>query len=125
MKYMILTYLDEKAWSNLSEEEQKREMELCAPQVQKLMSSGKLLGGAPLHETSTATTLRMRDGKRLMTDGPFAETREQLGGYSIIEAENLDEALAIASGFLSPESKMATSLEVRPIVEFPEVPAVK
>ncbi len=125
MKYMILTYLDEKAWMSLSEDEQKREMALCAPHVQELIATGKLLGGAPLHATSTATTLRMRDGKRLMTDGPFAETREQLGGYSIIEAEDLDEALAIASKFLFAESKMATSLEVRPIVDFDGAPAVK
>ncbi len=125
MKYMILTYLDEKAWLNLSEAEQQKEMGLCAPHVEKLVSSGKLLGGAPLHATSTATTLRMENGKRLMTDGPFAETREQLGGYTIVEAANLDEALAIASGFLSPESKMHVSLEVRPIVDFPDAPAVK
>ena len=125
MKYMLLTYLDEKAWMNLSEAEQAKEMALCAPQVEKLIASGKLLGGAPLRETATATTLRMENGKRLMTDGPFAETREQLGGYSIIEAENLDEALAIASGFFSAESKMQVSIEVRPIVDFPDVPAIK
>lgn len=125
MKYMLLTYLDEKAWMNLSEEEQKQQMALCAPHVQKMVASGKLLGGAPLHSTATATTLRMEGGKRLMTDGPFAETREQLGGYTIFEAENLDEALAVASGFLSPETKVPVSLEVRPIVDFPDAPAVK
>ena len=125
MKYMLLTYLDEKAWMSLSEAEQQKQMALCAPHIQKLVSSGKVLGGAPLHPTSTATTLRMEQGKRLMTDGPFAETREQLGGYTIFEAENLDEALAIASGFLSAESKIQVSLEVRPIVELPDVPAVE
>ncbi len=125
MKYMLLTYLDEKAWMNLSEAEQKEQMALCAPHVQKMLASGKILGGAPLHPTSTATTLRMEHGKRLMTDGPFAETREQLGGYTILEAENLDEALTIASGFLTPESKIPVSLEVRPIVDFAGAPAIK
>jgi len=125
MKYMLLTYLDEKAWMKLTEAEKQEQMALCAPHVQKLLASGKLLGGAPLHPTSTATTLRMENGKRLMTDGPFAETREQLGGYTIFEAENLDEALAMASGFLTPETKVPVSLEVRPIVDFPDTPAVK
>ena len=121
MKYMLLTYLDEKAWLTLSPEQQQAEMAKCAPHVEKLMASKKLLAGAPLHPTSTATTLRYRQGKRLMTDGPFAETREQLGGYTIIEARDLDEALAIASGFIC-ESDLAT-IEVRPIVDFAGTPA--
>jgi hypothetical protein len=121
MKYMILTYLDEKAWAALTPEEQHQEMEACGPHVQKLLASKKLVDGAPLHPTTTATTLRFRDGKRLITDGPFAETREQLGGYSIIEADNLDDAIAIASGFLMP-SRLKTSLELRPIVELSAMP---
>ncbi len=122
MKYMLLTYLDENAWLSLTPEQQQAEMAKCAPHVEKLLASKKLLAGAPLHPTSTATTLRYREGKRLLTDGPFAETREQLGGYTIIEAGDLDEALAIASGFIST-SDMAT-VEVRPIVEFDGTPAV-
>ena len=121
MKYMLLTYLDEKAWLSLSPEEQKRQMDACAPHVQKLLSSKKLLAGAPLHPTSTATTIRHRDGKRLLTDGPFAETREQLGGYAIVEADNLDDAIAIASGFVGT-STLAT-IEVRPIVDIDTVPS--
>lgn len=125
MKYMLLTYLDEKAWLALTPEEQAREMAKCEPHVQKLMPTKKLLAGAPLHPTSTATTIRYRDGKRVMTDGPFAETREQLGGYTIIEADDLDDALAIASGFIG-DSDIAT-IEVRPIVmlggDFPVVPS--
>ena len=93
MKYMLLTYLDEKAWLSLSPDEQRREMLLCGPHVQKLLANEKLIDGAPLHPTTTATTLRLRDGKRVITDGPFAETREQLGGYTIIEADNLDDAI--------------------------------
>ena len=117
MKYMLLTYLDEKAWLALSPEEQRREMEACGPHVEKLRASKKLLAGAPLHPTTTATTLRMQGGKRLLTDGPFAETREQLGGYSILEADNLDDAIAIATGFLSGTSTFKVSLELRPIVD--------
>jgi hypothetical protein len=113
MKYMLLTYLDEKAWLAMTPEQQQREMASCAPHVEKLLASKKALAGAPLHPTSTATTLRYRDGKRVMTDGPFAETREQLGGYTIIEADDLDDAIAIASGFCT--SELAT-IEVRPIV---------
>lgn len=90
-------------------------MDECGPHVEKLITAKKLLAGAPLHPTSTATTIRYRDGRRLLTDGPFAETREQLGGYSIIEANDLDDALAIASGFIGT-STMA-SIEVRPILE--------
>ena len=121
MKYMLLTYLDEKAWLALSPAEQKRLMDECGPHVQKLLATKKLLAGAPLHPTSTATTIRYREGKRLLTDGPFAETREQLGGYTIIEADNLDDAIAIASGFIGT-SDIAT-IEVRPIVEFEGIPA--
>ena len=115
MKYMLLTYLDEKAWLSLSADEQKRQMDACGPHIEKLLAEKKLLAGAPLHETSTATTVRYRDGKRLLTDGPFADTREQLGGYTIIEAKDLDEAIAIASGFVGTST--LASIEVRPIVD--------
>jgi hypothetical protein len=121
MKFMLLTYLDEKAWLSLSPAEQKAAMDSCAPHVQRLASSGKLLAGAPLHPTSTATTMRNRDGKRLLTDGPFAETREQLGGYTIINADDLDDALEIAAGFLGTTT--LASIEVRPIVDLSGLPA--
>jgi hypothetical protein len=117
MKYMLLTYLDEKAWLSLSAEEQHREMNECAPHIEKLLANKKLLAGAPLHPTSTATTVRKRDGKRLLTDGPFAETREALGGYSIIEAKDLDEAIAIASGFFGGSPNSLATIEVRPIMD--------
>ena len=118
MKYMLLTYLDEKAWLSLSEAEQQRLMAECGPHIEKITKAGKMLAGAPLHPTSTATTLRVKDGKRLLTDGPFAETREQLGGYTIIEADDLDDAIAIATAFLGTTTSIAT-IEVRPIVELP------
>ncbi len=125
MKYMLLTYLDEQKWADLGEEGQQREMARCTPHVQWLLQSGKMLGGAPLHPTSTATTVRVRGGKRLVTDGPFAETREQLGGYGIIEATDLDEAIAIAAGFFMDTEDSVSTIEVRPIVDYPGVPAVK
>lgn len=125
MKYMLLTYLDEKAWLALSPDEQRRQMDSCGPHVQKLLASKKLLAGAPLHPTTSATTVRFQGGKRLLTDGPFAETREQLGGYSILEADDLDDAIAIATGFLSGTSQLKVSLELRPIVDLDDdVPAV-
>ena len=119
MKYMLLAYLDEKKWLAMSEEEQRRAMAECEPHVKSLIGTGKLLDGAPLHPTSTATTMRNRGGKRLMTDGPFAETREQLGGYTLIEADDLDDALAIAAGFLG--NSELTTIEVRPVVELDRV----
>lgn len=115
MKYMLLVYLDEKAWAALGEAEQQRQMADCAPYVDELVARGKMLGGGPLHPTSTATTVSGKDGKQVVTDGPFAETREQLGGYSIIDAENLDEAIAIAKKFVGTQEM--SRIEVRPIVE--------
>jgi hypothetical protein len=117
MKYMLLTYLDEQVWADLGEARQKEAMDACAPHVQTILASGKFLGGAPLHPTSMATTVRAVNGKRLVTDGPFAETREQLGGYSLIEAKDLDEAIAIAAGFVETPSPMRVTIEVRPVVE--------
>ncbi len=116
MKYMLLTYLVEQAWLRLSEDEQRRQMEECAPHVQQLVASGKLVSGAPLHPTSTATTVRLRGGRKIVTDGPFAETREQLGGYTLIDAADIDEAIAVATGFFTGTDSIAT-IEVRPVVE--------
>ena len=78
-----------------------------------IRKSGNFIAGAPLQTTATATTVRLRDGKRLVTDGPFAETREQLGGYYLVEAKNLDEAISFAAGI--PGAKTG-SIEVRPVL---------
>jgi hypothetical protein len=119
MKYMLLAYLDENAWAALSKEQQLAEMQKCEPQAKKMLAAGKILDGAPLHPTSTATTVRMKQGKRLVTDGPFAETREQLGGYTLIEADNLDEAIDIAYGFFGGgDMDSRTTIEVRPVVDY-------
>src|SRR5437879_6127827 len=90
MKYMLLVYLDEQA---LSETEREQCYVKSAQLAQEIHSSGQYLDAAPLHPVATATSIRVRDGKRLVTDGPFAETREQLGGYYLINASDLDEAI--------------------------------
>jgi hypothetical protein len=120
MQYMLLTYLDEKAWLNLSEAEQNELMQDAMPHVKQLMADGRFLGGAPLHPTSTAATVRLKQGKPLVTDGPFAETREQLGGYTLIEAKDMSEAIRIAAGFLGTRSP--STIEIRPVVQFRDVP---
>lgn len=115
MKYLLLIYFDE-AWGKLSAAERQEiywgQMRLS----EQLTADGKYLGGNPLHPTSTATSVRVRDGKRLLTDGPFAETREQLGGYMLIDVPDLDEAIAIAAA--GPVSQVGV-VEVRPVREGP------
>jgi hypothetical protein len=120
MKYMFITYLDEKAWLSLSEAEQQQMMAECMPHVQQLIANGTFLGGAPLHPTSAGATVRVREGKPLIIDGPFAETREQIGGYTLIEAKDMDEATRIAAGFLGTRSP--SIIEVRQIVELKGIP---
>jgi hypothetical protein len=121
MKYMLLTYLDEKTWMGLSEAERQEIMGASMPHVEQLLASKKFLGGAPLHPTSTAATVRLRDGKRLVTDGPFAETREQLGGYTLIEAKDMEEAIRIAAGFFG--TKFPAAIEIRAVAELKGIPA--
>src|SRR5438477_12357620 len=93
MRYMLLVYLNEQT---LSESERQECYVKSAQLAQEIHSSCQYLDAAPLHPTSTATSIRVREGKRLVTDGPFAETREQLGGYYLIDAANLDEVMGIA-----------------------------
>jgi hypothetical protein len=116
MQYMLLIYGDELA---LSEADRAKCYAESAQFARELNESGNYLAASPLHPTSTATSLRVRDGKRLVTDGPFAETREQLGGYFLIDAKNLDEALDIAARI--PAGRWGT-VEIRPIMEIPGLP---
>ena len=111
MRYMLLIYEDERAVDETEREECYRE---SAQLVRELDSTRRYLASAPLHPTSTATSVRVRGGKRLVTDGPFAETREQLGGYWLIDAKDLDEAIAIAERI--PGARRGT-VEVRPVIE--------
>ncbi len=99
MKYMLLIYLDEQA---LGESERQECYVDSAQLAQDLHASGHYLAANPLHLTSTATSVRIRDNKRLVTDGPFAETREQLGGYFLIDAKDLDGAISIAARIPAP-----------------------
>src|SRR5206468_11534951 len=116
MKYMLLIYLDEQALSETERQECYAESTQLAQQIH---SSGQYLAANPLQPTSMATSVRVRNGKRLVTDGPFAETREQLGGYFLIEAKDLDEALGIAARM--PMSRKAT-VEVRPVIDILGLP---
>lgn len=116
MKYMLLIYSNEQDW-------QEDEREACfieSTQVaHDLAAKKQFLAASPLQPVATATSVRIREGKRLVTDGPFAETREQLGGYFLIEAKNLDEAIEVASQI--PGARKGT-VEVRPILDLPNLP---
>ena len=113
MRYMLLMYRDETAWDALSAAERVAAYQETVEYAEGLRRDGIFQSGDPLHPASTATTLRIQNGRTLTTDGPFAETKEQLGGYSLIEAKNLDEAIAITSRI--PLLRAGHSIEVRPI----------
>jgi len=116
MKYMLLIYDEEQTWAKLSEAERKQIYAEYGQFSQQVKASGHYVTGAQLQPISAATSVRVRNGKRLLTDGPFAETREQLGGYYLVEAKNLDEALSLAERI--PSARLGT-IEVRPLVEMP------
>ena len=117
MKYMLLIYLDENV---LSETERQECYVESAQLARDLHSSGQYLATAPLHPVSTATSVKMREGKRLVTDGPFAETREQLGGFFMIDAKDLDDAIGIAARI--PGARKGT-VEIRPVIDVPGLPS--
>lgn len=116
MKYMLLIYGKEHEWDDDYRNSCYAESGELADELER---NGKLLSTRPLFPTATATSVRIREGKRVVTDGPFAETHEQLGGYFLVDAENLDEAIAIASRI--PGARTGT-VEVRPVVELPNMP---
>lgn len=116
MKYMLLVYLAEDAMTDSEREHCYVE---SAQLAQDLNASGKYLAASPLHPVATATSVRVRSGKRLVTDGPFAETREALGGYYLIDARDLDEAMSIAERI--PGAKYGT-IEIRPVLEIKGLP---
>jgi hypothetical protein len=116
MKYMLLIYHENQA---LEESEREKCYVESAQLAQELHADGNFLAAHPLHPTSTATSIRVRDGRRLVTDGPFAETREQLGGYFLINAKDLDEALGISARI--PAAQFGT-VEIRPVMEIPGLP---
>jgi hypothetical protein len=116
MKYMLLIYADEQAWT---EAERAKCYEESTQLAHHLKSQGQFLSTSPLQPVSTATSVKVRDNKRLVTDGPFAETREQLGGFFMVEAKDLDEAIDIAGRI--PGARKGT-VEIRPVVELPNLP---
>src|SRR5215211_3434944 len=113
---MLLIYGEENA---LDQAERERCYRESAQLAHRLDEAGQFLATAPLHPTATATSVRVREGKRLVTDGPFAETREQLGGYFLIDARDLDEAIAIAERI--PGARWGT-VEIRPVIEIAGLP---
>jgi hypothetical protein len=116
MKYMLLVYLDENSMDEAAREHCYQEStQLC----RDLAAKGQFLGASPLHPVATATSVRVRDGGPIVTDGPFAETREQLGGFYLIDAKNLDEAIRIAARV--PPASVGT-IEIRPVMEIPGLP---
>lgn len=116
MKYMLLIYMNENAMNEAEREQCYKDSTELAQQIH---SSGQYLAANPLHPTSMATSVRMREGKRLVTDGPFAETREQLGGYFLVDAKDLDAAIAVAARI--PAARKGT-VEIRPVIDIPGLP---
>ena len=114
MRYMLLIYERESSFETMPPEEQGKVFGEYMAFTDDIRRTGQYVAGAPLQATPTATTVRVTNGKTITTDGPFAETREQLGGYYLIEAKNLDEAIALASRI--PAARTG-SIEIRPIAE--------
>ncbi len=112
MKYMLLICRDEPVWEKLTPPERKQIYMETLALSEELAARGQYLAGHPLHPSHAATSVRIRDGKRVVTDGPFAETREQLGGYMLIDVKDLDEAIAIVARI--PLARTST-VEVRPV----------
>jgi hypothetical protein len=116
MKYMLLIYADEQAWT-------EQERQLCYGEstelAHQLNANGQFLGASPLQPVATATSVRVRGGKKTVHDGPFAETREQLGGFFMIDIANLDEAIAVAARI--PGARKGT-VEIRPVLELHNLP---
>lgn len=117
MKYMLLVYGDEQAWDEAEREQCYKD---SAQLAHDLRAIGRAVVAAPLHPVATATSVRVREDRQLVTDGPFAETREQLGGYFIVDVQDLDEAIAFAGRL--PSARVGT-IEIRPILEVPGLPA--
>jgi hypothetical protein len=118
MKYLLLVYGTEQAWEEAGREQCYEEGTRL---THELKAKGQYLGASPLHPISTAVSVRVREGRRLVTDGPFAETREQLGGYFLVDAPNLDEAIDIAGRI--PGARVGT-IEIRPVLEISGLPDV-
>jgi hypothetical protein len=118
MKYLLTIYGDESARENISPEDGKAVMDAYFAFSREVDEAGAMLGGEGLQPTSSATTVRVRDGERTITDGPFAETKEQLGGFYLLECKDLDEAIEWAAKIPGAQSG---SVEVRPVMNYDDV----
>ena len=118
MKYLLLLYQNERIWEGRSREEAGRIFQEYMDYTNGIHRDGNYIAGEALQPTATATTVRQRNGKTLTTDGPFAETKEQLGGFYLVEARDLDEAIKLAVGIPAVRTG---SIEVRPILPTPPV----
>jgi len=113
MQYLLLIYLEESRWERLGDPEQQKIYAQYRELIGDLERAGKFLGGHELQPTSTAKTVRLRNGRKSVTDGPFAETKEQLGGYFLVEANDLDEAMVMAARI---PSAATGAIEIRPVM---------
>ena len=118
MKYLLLIYGNEAEFAGLSEADQGKIFQEYMDYTRRIKKSGNYVSGEALEPIATATTVRVKNGKTVSTDGPFAETREQLGGFYLVEAKDLDEAIKLAAGI--PDARTG-SIEVRPIMPTPPV----
>jgi hypothetical protein len=119
MKYMLLLCVDEQIWEGVAEAQRQQMVEESVKLANEINAKGQYLSAARLQPPSTATTIRVRDGKRVVTDGPFAETREQVGGYFLIDARDLNEAVSIA--YRIPAARVG-AVEIRPVMEIKGLP---
>jgi hypothetical protein len=119
MKYMLLCYDDEQAWEAAGKGALEAAMQEAVKLTHELHAKGQYRISAPLHPVATATSVRVREGKRLVTDGPFAETREVLGGFHLIDVDTLEQAIEIAGRH--PGARVGT-VEIRPVMEIPGLP---
>jgi len=120
MKYLLLCYDDHAGWAKMSESDQQQIMQQVGRILDELKANGQLLSVSQLQPTSSAKSVRVRNNNVMITDGPYAETREQLGGYFLIDAPNLDEAIRVAGRL--PGSPRHT-IEIRPVLDIPGLPA--
>ena len=114
MRYALLIYASEQEWAAQSEEQSQAVNQEYMAFTKDIIDRGLMKGGEALQSTGTATTVRVRDGETLTTDGPFAETKDQLGGFYLVDCKDLDEAIEVAAGI--PDARRG-SIEVRPIME--------
>ena len=115
MKYVCLGYLDGALWSGMSEKEQKTFVDECLTYDKELQKNGHFTGGEALQNVRSATTVRNKNGKTIITDGPFAETKEQLGGIMVLDARDLNHAIQLMSNH--PSTRMGGTWEIRPADE--------